>query len=532
MFRRPRKSLPGSERLAALPAPTGGLNAFSPAMGMPPTDCMVLRNMLAADNGLRARLGWREHVTGMTGASDDLVRTFIPYTGSSTDATRAFATTSSGIWDVSDSGSSPSLVLAFADTSGDAGYGVSHAHTTTAGNFIWYADEQNGLHLYTESTDTWAAVSALSITGVDPADLVFVMSWKGFTLFAERGSTDIWILPVNSISGAASRLGVGYKLQAGGDIVGMYSWTGDGGAGLDDLLVVVTRGGDVLLYQGTDPTDSTLFGNVGVWGVGKMPAGRRLAVSYGRQLVLLTRSGVVSMESLRSGQAGAAMYETAKVQNLFNKLMLSRGDVRGWDLVVHPEEAALIVLVPVSSTEPTTQLAMSLATRSWSELSGLDIYSCAAHEGKLYFGTTDGRICINDGNVDGLELADPNTFTGIEFSGITAFQNMGTGAKKQVHLIRPYFMSEATRPTFTVNARYDFSLTELDAVAYQPAESGDVWDTGLWDSMLWGGLYSTSTAVRGSAGIGANVAIAWRGVSVDRTVLTGFELSYSTGGML
>lgn len=532
MLSRPRKMLPGAERLAALPAPTGGLNAFSPAMGMPPTDCMLLRNMLAADNGLRVRLGEREWVTGLTGAADSLVRTIIPYAGATSSATRAFATTSSGIWDVTDSTDAPSLVFAFTSTADDAGHGVWHAYNTTAGGFLWYADEENGLHIYTESTDTWAEVDPLDLTGVDPGDLVFVTVFKGFPMFVERDSKNIWILPVNSITGAASRLGVGYKAQSGGYVVGLYDWTYDGGAGLDDALIVVLSGGDAMLFQGTDPTDSSDFGNRGVWSVGKTPAGRRLGLSYGRDMFLLTRAGIVSMLALTNGGTGDQLYATAKIQNLFNRLMLSRGDVRGWDMVVHPEESALVVTIPVADGVATTQLAMALATRSWSELGDLDVYACAVCEGKLYFGTTDGRVCINDGNVDGVTLADPDAFTGIAFSGIGAFQNLGTGTQKQVGLIRPYFQSESTRPTFSVGARYDFNLTELDTVAYVASASGSAWDTGTWDDIVWGGAYSTTTAVRGSSGMGANVAVAWRGVSVDRTVLVGFEISYSTGGML
>lgn len=535
MLSRPRKSLKGSEQLATLAAPTGGLNTSSAAMNMPPSDCMVLYNMLAAENGLRARLGSREWVTGLTGASDNLVRTIIPYAGTSPSATRLFAATSSGLWDVSASTQDPIAALddvfAFSDLSGLAGYGVSCAHSTTAGNFIWYADEVNGLHLYTEETDTWSAPGDLGITGVDPADIVFVTSFKGFTLLVPRDATDIWILPVNSISGAATRMGLGYKLQAGGNIVGMWSWTYDGGGGLDDSLVVVTRGGDVLVFQGTDPTDSASFGNTGVWGVGKMPAGRNLATTFGGDLLLLTRAGIVPMSKLVVGATGSAQYETAKIHNLFNRLMLAYGDVRGWSLTLHPEESALIVTVPTGVDLPTTQLAMSLATHSWSQLRDLDIYSCAAYEGKLYYGTVDGRIGINDGNVDGVTLADPTTYSAIDYSGISAFQNMGSGTQKQVHFIKPYFISQSASPSYSVGARYDFNTTELDAVTLSAA-AGDVWDTGLWDTMLWSGGTAASTGVRGTAGMGSNVAIAWRGASVDRTVLTGFEVSFSTGGML
>lgn len=538
MLARARKSLRGSAQGLALPAPTGGLNTSSPAMNMPPTDCMVLYNMLAAESGLRARLGSREWVTGLTGATDDLVRTVIPYTGSATTATRLFATTSDGIWDVTASTPAPggSPTFAFSSSAGNAGYGVAHAFTTLAGNFLLYCDEVNGYHVYSEATGLWAAVAmgggASQVSGVDPTTFVYVTVFKGFACFAKRDSTDIWILPIGSVYGAASRLGVGYKLQAGGSIVGLYSWTYDGGAGLDDSLVAVSKGGDVVVFQGTDPTASDSFGISGVWGVGKVPAGRNLATPFGGDLLLLTRGGILPMSRLVVGKPlDADTYETRKISNLFNQLMLSYGDTLGWSLNLHPEESALIVTVPTGAGLPTTQLAMSLADRSWSQLRDLDIYSCAPYEGKLYYGTSDGRVGINDGNVDGVTLADPTAYAAIQYSGVGAFQNYGTGAKKQVHIIKPYFMSRSAAPSFSVGARYDFNLNELDAVSLSAA-SGGTWDSGLWDDMVWGGDYAASTGVRGASGLGSNIAIAWRGASVDRTVLTGFEISFSTGGML
>jgi hypothetical protein len=538
MFGAPkRRAAQQTAQDVSLPAPSGGLNANSAAMGMAPTECMLLFNMFPDDYGLRVRLGSREWAGDMDGASDDLVRTIIPYTGSNSDETRVWATTSTGIWDITESGNSstgtePTQVLAFSSSSGRAGHGIAHAQTTTAGNFLYYADEQNGLHVYTESTQTWAAPAGVAITGVDPADLVFVTVYKGFPFFAERDSTDLWFLDVGTVTGAASRLGIGYKLQAGGDIVGLWSWTYDGGSGLDDSLVVVSRGGDVVVFQGVDPSDSNLFSVQGVWGVGKMPAGRDLGTTFGGDLLLLTRMGILPMSKLVKGQTLESVeYETGKIQPLFNSLMQLYGDNFGWSMRLHPEEAALYVTVPTQTNEATIQLAMSMSRRGWTRIRGLDMFCCAPHEGKMYFGSTDGSVYINDGNVDGQPLDDPSDTTAIDYSGISAFQNLGSGRQKQVHLIKTYFLSESQAPSFAVNARYDFNLTELDAVTLAPA-SGAVWDTAVWDTDVWGGAYAPSSAVRGASGMGANVAIAWRGSASSRTVLTGFELSLSIGGML
>jgi hypothetical protein len=143
-----------------IPAPVGGLNTVDAGYEMPATDAPVLFNVIAAENGLRSRLGYKEFATNV---GSGMVPTVMPYAGSSWDGTkdRLFATTSTTLYDVTAGGSSPTSKLTFSSSSGDAGWGVSHAVVNSAGaHFLTYCDEVNGYHVYTESTDTWAAVAA------------------------------------------------------------------------------------------------------------------------------------------------------------------------------------------------------------------------------------------------------------------------------------------------------------------------------------------------------------------------------------
>ena len=523
---------------ALLPAPVGGLNSVSPGMGMPPGDCILLYNMIAAEYGLRTRLGSREWANGLTGAGDNYVRSVLAFTGSANNgaANKIFATTSSGIWDVTTSGAGVS-VLSFSLTSGRAGHGVCHVHVTAAGHFLLYWDEVNGLHVYTESTDTWAAVTlgggGTQISGVDPASLVFGTVWKGRVVHVQADTAKLWYSAAGAIYGVHTAVDVGFKAKAGGPLVGVWNWTYDGGAGIDDSLVTATRGGDVLIYQGTDPSSSSTFGIQGVWNVGDLPAGRDLATDRGGDLLIATRLGVLPMSKLIIGQSiMSGQYETAKIANLFNAAMLSKATTAGWTMRLHPEENALMVTVPEAEGAATTQLVMSLSeNKGWSRYRDLPMYSSAVFGGQMYFGTVDGSVCINDGYVDGRTLAEPTVYTAVQYSGISAFQNLGSARQKKIELIRPRFMGQSTRPSFEVGARFDFDLSELSPVS-PAAGTGSLWDAGVWDTAVWGGEYSPSTSIRGAAGIGVNAALTWRGAAVDRTILTGFEVGFTQGGFL
>lgn len=529
---------PGMTRAVNLPAPVGGLNTISPGSGMPVSDCVQLYNMIPSEYGLRARLGSREWANGITGAGDDYVRTIIPFKGSaaSGSADKIFATTSSGIFDITSTGAVGAAEIAFSITSGRAGHGTYHVQVTSAGHFLLFWDEENGLFVYTQSTGLWTQPTlgggGTQISGVDPANLIAGGVFKGRVIHIEKDSPNLWYTAAGAVYGAATKFALGAKLKAGGPLRNWWNWTYDGGAGLDDSMVVVSDGGDVIIYQGTDPASSTTFGLRGVWQVGDIPAGREVATDLGGDMLLATRMGLLPLSKLVIGQnVTSSQYATAKISSLFNASMLSKATTYGWSMRLHPEENALIVTVPEAEGVATTQLAMSLSTQGWSRLRDLPIYSSAVFGGKFYFGTVDGSVYINDGYVDGRTLADPSSYTPVQYAGLSAFQNLGSARKKQIQNIRPYFLGESSNPTYEVAARYDFDLSELSPVT-PVAGSGDVWDTGVWDTALWSGDYAPSMAVRGAIGSGVHAAIAWRGAAVARTVLWGFDVEYSEGGFL
>jgi hypothetical protein len=137
-------------------APIGGINSVDAGSSMPITDCVYLYNMIAAELGLRSRLGSKEWVTGLDGP----VRSGIPFNGSTVTANKLFQTTFSGIWDCTNSTMAPVQVVTFGIQSGNAGRGVSCVFPTPAGHFLFYCDEENGLYLYKQQTSTWIKIVA------------------------------------------------------------------------------------------------------------------------------------------------------------------------------------------------------------------------------------------------------------------------------------------------------------------------------------------------------------------------------------
>jgi hypothetical protein len=413
-----------------------------------------------------------------------------------------------------------------------SGHGSSCVMVTSAGHFLVYCDESNGAYVYTESTGTWAQAA---ITGVDPGDLVHVCAWKNRLWFTERGTGKGWYLAVNAVGGAATSHNFGARFQAGGELRALASWTYDGGAGIDDSLVAVSSGGDVVVYQGTDPSSASAFGLRGVWSAGAVPAGRRILSAFGGDLVVMTTAGLVPMSKLVLGsvQGDASQYATAKIANLWNKLMLNRSSALGWQMVLHPQDATLIVIAPVAAGQDSEQLAMSLHTKGWSRYRDLHMGNCAAtYEGTVYFGTADGRVCVMDGYVDGVTLADPSSYEAINWALLTSFQNLGTAKKKRLHWVKTTFLSDSAPPNYSIEARYDWNTSEVANAPSSPSAGGSTWDSAIWDSATWATDYGPTNTLRGLVGSGSRVALAVKGASTGRTVLEEFEVSYSVDGVL
>lgn len=509
---------------------------MAPGTAVPPGDCLDVWNMIASENGLRTRLGYREWCVDLTGNADNKVRSLLSFSGSEPSQNRLFATTDTFIFDVTASTDAPLDVLAFANSSGFSGYGVGRAFTTSGGHFYLYCDEVNGLHVYAESGATWSAPTMGGGPGqldnVDPVNLVHVVEFKQRLWFTERDSASAWYLPAGQLYGSATEFNFGTHFSQGGYLVGLYTWSYDGGSGMDDALVAVSSSGDIVIYQGVDPASSSSFNKRGTWSLAPPPAGREVAAAVGGDLWILSGTGLMPLSRLVVG-ADTKQAETVKIGNLFNRLMLTRKERRGWSMRLHPEDNALVLLYPDYSTEANRQLVQALGApgRPWFRYRGVPMHCAAVWEGRLHFGTQDGRVCVSRDDVDNVSLSDSNSYGPIEWQLLTAFQKSG-GRTMQVHLMRPLFSVDGGAPDYSIEARYGFDLSGASAPDAAAAQPGS-WDNAIWDTDVWGGDASPHASVRGgSAGLGHSVAIALRGSSVARTTLVEIDVLYEVGGWL
>lgn len=366
---------------------------------------------------------------------------------------------------------------------------------------------------------------------IDPGDLVFVLEFKGRLWFVERDASRAWYLDVGAVTGTATSFP--FPLHHGGELVGIYAWSYDAGGGLATLMVALSRTGDVVIYQGTDPNDAATWSQTGAWFVDALPAGRRVATDFGGEMLVMSLRGVVPLSRLIRGGAVELeqLYVTAKIGNLFTKLAQEARGRRGWAIVVHPTDNALLLLIPQAQGNGWIQLAQSFARPAWSVYRDVPMTGAAAvWRGELYFGGDAGVVARNRGSMDKRLLDDVENYEPIRWRLLTGFTDLRNGRNKRVLGFRPIFESGSAAVPHAIQARYDYDKTVAPDPALPAGGGPNSWDTGNWDEMLWSGSETPSKPLTGAVGEGKHVAVALTGLSTSPTTLVAINVTFEQGG--
>jgi len=520
--------------------PPVGVNQVDPLAEFPPLDAVFMFNMIADKYGTRVRTGyvhWSDAPFGAIGYP----KTVIPYSGSTRSLDKLFAVFGHSICDVSTSGAAPTVLLNFAAITTNSGHGCWVDLTILGGFGIVYTDEDYGAYRYNEGTNLWVRTSAAEITNVDPATLVFCTLYQSRLWFVQRDTSDAWFLPVGSIIGAATKFTFGNKFKQGGTLQALYTWpVMDSGAGLSEYLVAVSSSGEVIVYTGIDPTaDPTLyptlaFRQVGSWFIGAVPVGRRIGGRFGGDLYLLSIYGLLPMSKVIQGQLAQVdtIELTRKISPAIKTLMASSFTTFGWEVKLIPNENSLMVMSPAVSGYPATQFVQQLNTQGWSVYQGIPIYTGEVWEGGFYFGSAiTGNIYQFIGSADDVSI-DGLTSVSISCSILGSFQDVQEpGLYHRAMFIRPVFLT-TQQPTYTVEVRYDYNISEIFAPGTATIPTGVIWDVAVWDLGIWGGQFQEVEAPRGGKGMGRAMAVGLSLSTNSETYLIRYDVAFDTGGFL
>ncbi|MBP0119246.1 MAG: hypothetical protein ITD33_00030 [Nitrosarchaeum sp.] len=451
------------------PSPIGGWNARDALADMPQTDAVELENWFPGTSYCEMRGGYSDHATGMAHAG----KTLMTYNG--LDGTNSmWCVTEDGVYDVTSAGAVGATVIARTNAKHQwLQFGDGTSNWLIAANGV---DKP----LYYDGT-TWTAVDNVTtpaLTGLTTTEIISLFASKGRLYFIEKDSLSFWYLPAGVAGGALLEFDLSGVARMGGFLMAGATWTVDGGDGPDDRVVFITSQGEVIVYQGDNPSSASFWQLVGVYNLGK-PLGRRCVTRYGGDVIVLTQNGAFPLSA--AIQSAAINYSTAlsfKIQNAFTEAARDYGSTFGWIPIVYPDQSALIVNIPISENGEHEQYVMNTITKAWCKFTEWDAEDFVIFNSKLYFVTSTKVVLAWYLHVDG--TADISAY------GKQAFSYFGApGTLKKFTLYRPVLSTNGSI-TFATDIDIDFQEHELSGNTSASSLAFARWDRSYWDIGLWG----------------------------------------------
>lgn len=501
----------------SFPAPIGGWNARDSLAAMAPTDAVTLQNWFPMPTYCEIRGGSIAWATGMTGNGKTLA-IYSPLSGTN----KMFGMTASGIYDVTAAGAVGAAALV--RTNGKhqwVNFGDGTSQWLIACNGVDKPAYYDGA--------TWTAVDNVTVpalTGVTTTNLVGVFMSKGRLFFIEKNKLKFWYLAAGAAGGALTAFDLSGVAKLGGYVMAGATWTVDAGDGPDDRVVFVTSEGEVLVYQGTNPSSAASWALVGVYYVGR-PLGRRCFQKYGGDVVLITENGTFPLSA--AIQSNAIDFKQAlsfKIENAFTAAARSYGSNFGWSAVVMPSREALIVNVPLAEDGKHQQYVMNTITKAWCNFDGWNAEDFAVMNGELYFTSGTGTFKAWTGQAD--------LGANIVAYGKMAFSYFGRpGLLKIIRLFRPILAVNGPL-SYLIDVDVDFQDRTISGSATSSVGSAALWDTATWDGALWATdlipveVWATPALFPGKA-IAGKIQIATKSLTVQWMAS---EYLYELGGSL
>jgi len=551
-------------KTASVPSPIGGWNGRDSLANMSPTDAVQMVNWYPTPTDVTMRKGYTKSSTGITGSVNTLMnyptssgyKLFAAassriYDATSSTATQVFTgltsdklqyvnfTNTSGNYLVACNGADPTLIydgsnwfkIATTTTAATissitrsgtlATLTTATAHNLITGNRVTISgassSEYNGTYVITKTgantfTYTMASTPAanatvvgiyttIGITGVDSSTFINVNLFKNRLYFTQKDTLACWYLDVNSIGGAANPLYFGSIARNGGFLQAMGTWTLDAGQGADDYAVFVTSMGEVIVYNGTDPTSATTWALKGVWQLGQT-FNRKCFFKWSGDLLLLTQDGLVPLASaLQSSRLDPRVNLTDKIYYPISQACTNFYANFGWQIQYFASENMLILSIPTNNG--MEQYVMHTITKSWARFTGIQAYCWeVSGDNTMHFG--------GDGFVGNFYNAASDASTNITAYVQQAYSYFDSpGQNKRFTLVRPILQSDGGTPSVLCGLSVDFQpVDNTGQITFNPStQTVGVWDIAQWDKNNWGGGLITTRIWQGVTGIGFSGSI-------------------------
>jgi len=507
-------------------APTNGLNDLDSIAAMDPSFALVCLNWFPGQSSLSVRPGYKKWTTGF--ASN--VQTLMCYAGP-TNMDTLFAATNQGIYNINVSGAPGAIQTPL--TFGRVSY-TNYANVS--GNYLVVVNGQDKGKLYNGTT--WVEyVTVLTtpaapneIRGVDSERLNYVHAFKKRLWFVEENSMTAWYLPTDATGGDAKPFYLGSVFMKGGFLETIFSWSLDGGDGLDDIIMFLSSKGEIAFYQGNDPDNATTFNLSSVYYVGSF-LGNRSVVDFGGDVVLLTTAGAVTVSSIVGGTQALTSNQDTLTRNIsktLSSMLRKLNYAPQWEMYNVSPFQMLFINFPSISGLPAVQYVMNTVTGRWCSFDYPLLTMVQCHH-RIYFSDTSGNVWIVTGDDHMDQINSDGSGGSIIISDVKqAYNYFGQrGVDKHFNLIRPMFVAKY-HPGVVAKISVDFAPSGVFVAPVPPPNppSDDLWDVAVWDTAVWSPEKDVQMQWMGVEGLGYCASLVMRTSSNIETEFVSVDWVY------
>jgi len=448
--------------MTGVAAPIGGWNTRDSLSAMPNIDAVELDNWFPTSGSVVSRNGFESFSTGFPSAPE----TIVEY--NSGVLQEMVAASGSKLYTVDDAGAKTEI-----------GTGLSNARWQTA-NFNSFLLLVNGA----DTPRSWngTILSTLTITlkdgggtpivGTTSADMEGINIFKNRVYMWSTSEQRFFVGGVNAIQGDFTEFPLSRISQLGGSLLAMGTITRDGGSGADDLACFIMSTGEVIIYNGDNPTDANSWALEGRYRIPR-PVSVRGVCQYKGDLKVITENDFTSV--LEVIAQGGIDVNPSKLTGAVSTAFRTYSSNYGWQALTYTRGDMLIMNVPISTNSTYNQYITNTVTGAACKFSGLNGSTFGIYKGDLYFGNSTSIFKADTGSND--NGAD------INLSGQTAFTTFNTPNRKRFISLRHVIKSSAAI-NMDVSVAVDYGNTQQSLIS-SSVSSGTQWDTAQWDTFQW-----------------------------------------------
>lgn len=490
-------------------APVGGLNARDALANMPETDAILLDNWFPQPTWVEIR-GGQTPLATFTG-NPQTVAAYNSLNG----LNQLFAGINNvgvfGIYRVDNAGGgSPGAAVV-----GGAGNTVQ-AVTSVAYDWTQFGTGAAETLLMLNGADpplsydgtTWTA-TALTAGPSPLSSLAYVTRYKSRLWFIQAGTFNVYYLPQNVFAGALTLLNMAGNFNMGGSLAMMATNSVDNAAGINDYAAFVSTLGEVVLFQGYDPSSVSTWSEAGHFQIGRPVAkGRRGWAKVGSDAAVICVDGLIPLsKALVTDRSQPVVAISDKIRMALNGDAKVYGTTFGWQVVLYPMGTKLVINMPVITNAQSYQYVQNTISGAWCTFGKLNSpWNAICFEtmgDNLYYGAP-GLVAQcdtgqSDNNVAILCTAKP------------AFSYMNQRPLLKLFTQCQPILQTTGKVTISVTLNVDFDTTAPTNSI--PVSSGNaaVWNVSLWSTpTFWGDATQISKPWIGLAGDGYSASMQMR----------------------